>query len=400
MIDIIRRVTHDAALNRRLRSAAWPATALVLCLLGWFDLTQHYAADAAVALALSCARAAPLLWCRSRPLFAWGISLATVAVTALATTPVSPAETWPWAVTSLACYLAVAGAAAPRLSRLRAAAMSAAFLGVTALLLAAFPNRGSWSSLLVSAVGTALVLAAAEVVRDRDRTRRRLVEQEQISESERTRRALLEERARIGRELHDVVAHHMSLIAVRAETAPYRLPHCDEDARDEFKAINGSAREALTDMRRLLGLLRGDDTSAERAPQPAATDIPLLVEQAGPEVRLELDGDLDGIASTTGLCAYRIVQEALSNARRHAPGSATTVSLHRAPEALRVAVDCAPRLAGPTTAVPRTASNSGTGHGLMGMRERVALVGGEFSAGATPDGGFAVTATLPLLGAR
>ena len=157
--------------------------------------------------------------------------------------------------------------------------------------------------------------------------------QAERTDLERARRAVLEERARIARELHDVVAHRLSLIAVRAETAPYRLADLPGPVRDEFGSLSGAAREALTDMRRLLGVLRDDRPSA-RAPQPRLADVPVLVEaarRAGMPVEMSVPPVLEPVPSAVGICAYRIVQESLSNASRHAQGAAVTVSMdHRA----------------------------------------------------------------------
>ncbi len=184
----------------------------------------------------------------------------------------------------------------------------------------------------------------------------------------------------------------MSLIAVRAETAPYRLPDSSAEVRQEFRAVSAAAREALVDMRRLLGLLRGDQ-AAERMPQPDLAQLPDLVKEAGSSAELEVVGDLGSVPETVGVCAYRIVQESLSNARRHAVGAPVSVRVRRGALALEIAVDNGPHAAEPAAALPGAA---GAGHGLMGMRERVALLGGEFSARTTPEGGFSVTARLPL----
>lgn len=383
-MTVIAWPTMNTELTRRL---ALPVSALALTGLGWADLVQHYALDAGSALMLSAARALPLLWSRARPSLALGVSLAAVVLTAVLTRPVSAAEPWPMAVTSLAAVVALLVLAGSRLTRRACNALGLAVSALTAVLLAALPGRGGWSELVPVVIATALALVAAEVLRDRARTRARLAEQEQISETERTRRALLEERARIGRELHDVVAHHMSLIAVRAETAPYRLPECSPDVREEFRAVSGAARDALTDMRRLLGLLRGDEAAA-RVPQPELGQLAALVRESGTEATLEVVGELDTVPATAGVSAYRIVQESLSNARRHARGAAVDVRLHRTEASLRITVRNGPGADRPTAV--------GDGHGLMGMRERVAVLGGEFSAGAGPDGGFSVMADLPL----
>jgi signal transduction histidine kinase len=206
---------------------------------------------------------------------------------------------------------------------------------------------------------------------------------------------VLEERARIGRELHDVVAHHMSLVAVRAESAPRRLGAMPEPMRAEFGALSASAREALADMRRLLGVLRSD-LPAERAPQPGLPDLPGLVDiarRAGMTVELSAPPALAKVPPSTGVCAYRIIQEALSNAARHAAGAPITVSVHHNGDTLTLHV-----ANGPGVPARPPAGAHGPGHGLTGMRERAELLGGSVAAGPAPDGGFAVSAALPLSG--
>jgi signal transduction histidine kinase len=251
-------------------------------------------------------------------------------------------------------------------------------------------------SVLAGTLGTVALSAAAIAVDSlgsRRRAQQALADQAERTELEQARRAVLEERARIARELHDVVAHHMSLIAVRAETAPYRLAGMPEPVREEFSSLSGAAREALADMRRLLGVLRNYQP-AERAPQPQLADLPALVEtarQAGVPVELSAAPALRPVPAGVGVCAYRIVQESLSNAGRHAPGAAVTVSVAHGTGAvvLRVAN-------GPGGAAGPAGSGHGPGQGLAGMQERVALLGGWLSAGPAPDGGFVVSAVLPL----
>jgi signal transduction histidine kinase len=215
------------------------------------------------------------------------------------------------------------------------------------------------------------------------------------SDLDAAQRAVLEERTRIAREMHDVVAHHMSLIAVQAETAPYRLSGLSAAARDEFAALSATARESLSDLRRLLGVLRSD-SPAEREPQPQLADVATLVEatrRAGVSVELSMAANgSPAVSHAVGLCAYRIVQEALSNAGRHAPGASVRVALERDLDALRLDVVNGP----PTAAVQAPAKGARPGHGIAGMRERVALVGGSISTGPREEGGFAVSAVLPL----
>lgn len=226
------------------------------------------------------------------------------------------------------------------------------------------------------------------------RARRALAAQAERTELEEARRAVLEERTRVARELHDVVAHHMSLIAVQTETARYRLPGLPEPALVEFASVSEQARKALTEMRRLLGVLRHNGP-AERTPQPQLDDVPALVaasRAAGVAVELAMPQEARRVPPGVGLCAYRLVQEALANASRHAPGSSVSVRLELAGEALLVSV-----VNGPSAAAPAlSAGPERAGHGLIGMRERVALLGGSFRAGPRPDGGFALSAVVPL----
>jgi len=234
---------------------------------------------------------------------------------------------------------------------------------------------------------------AVDSIGSRLRTQRALAAQAERTEVERARRAVLEERTRIARELHDVVAHHMSLIAVRAETAPYRLSDLPESARAEFGSLSAVAREALADMRRLLGVLRHDQP-AGLAPQPRLSDLPALVDaarRAGVSVELSVPPALDQMPSGIGVCAYRIVQESLSNASQHAPGATVTVSVEHDSGAVQLRV-----ANGPGDPADPSGNERGPGHGLTGMRERVALLGGSLSAGPAPGGGFVVSAVLPL----
>ncbi|MER6811412.1 histidine kinase [Spirillospora sp. NPDC000708] len=245
--------------------------------------------------------------------------------------------------------------------------------------------------------------------------------------------AVMRERARIARELHDVVAHSVSMIAVQAETAPYTMDDLSPEARAGYTEIAKTAREALVEMRRLLSVLRADakpEPDAANSPQPRLDRLPDLIEQhrgAGGAVDLAVHGDPRALSTTVELSAYRIVQEALTNARRHAPGAGVHVDLTFLPDRLAVRVrddgsagstrvlnldDPAARTAvldpagagpaGPTrlegARPPAGAPGGGPGggHGLVGMRERATMLGGRFSAGPATDGGFLVEAELPL----
>ncbi|MEU6790462.1 sensor histidine kinase [Nonomuraea wenchangensis] len=200
------------------------------------------------------------------------------------------------------------------------------------------------------------------------------------------------ERARIARELHDVVAHHISLVAVQAETARLAVPGMPQAGAERLLAIGDTARQALTEMRRLLGVLREDDgTEASWRPQPGLRlhELNELLdgsrEASGAATRLILRGAPAELDPGVELAAYRIVQEALTNARRHAPGAAVDVELHYTGAGLRLSIrDNGP---GPL--------DGKDGHGLAGMRERAAAVGGELVTGPAPGGGFLVQAVLP-----
>ncbi len=244
---------------------------------------------------------------------------------------------------------------------------------------------------------TLLFLAGALVVGESLRKRGLAVAeldatQEAMAESIRAR-TVMEERARIARELHDIVAHHLSVIAIESESARLTSPKLSRDAGRRLEAIASTAREALTETRRLLGILREDTgDAADRTPQPGLGDLDDLIERAeatGTPVRLIRQGKAARLPLSIDLAAYRIVQEALTNARRHAPGAAVDVEVSYRDEALDLRIrDYGPGAPG---------GEPVEGHGLMGMRERATLAGGTFSAGQAEGGGFEVTITLPTI---
>lgn len=265
--------------------------------------------------------------------------------------------------------------------------------GAGAVLHLIAPDRSSGSALLLTILG-AVVLVIGGAVRERGVAQRRLAEQETISEAERAQRTLLEERTRIARELHDVVAHHMSVITVQADSAPYRISGLPKAAEEEFTAIAAAARESLGEMRRLLSVLRSDGTEGDRAPQPGLDRLQQLVEatvRAGLPVELSLSRELGEVPPAVDLSAYRIVQEALANVVRHAPGARTRVLVATDIDHLVVLI-----VNGPAAGRSSPLETSGTGHGLVGMRERVRLTGGTLDVGPLPDGGFRVAARIPL----
>lgn len=212
------------------------------------------------------------------------------------------------------------------------------------------------------------------------------------------------ERARIARELHDVVAHHISMISVQAETARVTVPDLAPEGARRLGEIGDTARAGLTEMRRLLGVLRSDadaDAEDERQPQPGLQQVKSLIDDsrtaAGGRVRLIVSGPVTSFDPGVELTAYRIMQEALTNARRHASGAAVDVELRYEQDLLLVRVRDNGPGPGPagTHAGASGARSAGSGHGLLGMRERAVTVGGTLRTGAAPGGGFLVEAELP-----
>ncbi len=207
---------------------------------------------------------------------------------------------------------------------------------------------------------------------------------------ERARFAAAEERGRIARELHDVIAHNVSLMVLQAGAARQVLDREPERVREPLLAIEQSGREAIAEMRRLLGILRQNGGPLSLAPQPGLDQLGELAEQArraGLAVDLQVEGVTEPVPTGLGLTAYRIVQEGLTNAMKHAGPARVTVSVRQAPDEFQI--DIVDDGAGPDDAP------SG-GHGLTGMQERVSVYGGTLETGARPGGGFRVAARLPL----
>ena len=210
---------------------------------------------------------------------------------------------------------------------------------------------------------------------------------------ERARVAAVEERARIARELHDVVSHGLSGITLEAAGAERALERDPERVRDALRAIQDAGREATEELRRLLGVMRAGEGAFGEAPLPTLRRADELVARArrrDADVRLRIEGDLDALPAGVDVAAYRILQEAVTNLLKHAPGAAADVVIRRSPELLVLEVtDDGPG---------RSSTPARPGHGLIGMRERVALYGGALEAGPLPAGGFRIHARFPLTG--
>jgi signal transduction histidine kinase len=229
--------------------------------------------------------------------------------------------------------------------------------------------------------------ALAEHEREAAEMRATLAEREREAAA---RIAVAEERARIARELHDIVAHAMSVMVLQVGAVRHKLPPGLDDGRDALGRVEQAGRTALAEMRRLLGAMRNDGDGVELGPQPGLDALDSLAEdvgRAGLPVRLHVDGEPVPLPRAIDLSAYRIVQEGLTNALKHARASHADVTVRYRPGELEVEV---------VDDGAGVATCDGIGYGLVGIRERVKIYGGEMSAGSAPDGGFVLRARLPL----
>jgi signal transduction histidine kinase len=265
-----------------------------------------------------------------------------------------------------------------------------------------------WTTLLQTFFLT-VIFALSWVIGDRLRTRRayyaELEERAARLHREReaqSKAAVAAERARIARELHDVVAHNVSVMVVQADGAAYVLDAAPDQAKQALSTISTTGRQALAEMRRLLGLLRaGDDAGGEYVPQPGVDQLADLIDQvrgAGLPVRFEVAGRARPLSSGVELTAYRVVQEALTNVRKHGgDGASANVLLGFGDAALDLLIEDDGR--GARHELYAQGGPDGLGQGLIGMRERIGMVGGTLDAGPRPGGGFRISAVLPLRGA-
>jgi signal transduction histidine kinase len=229
----------------------------------------------------------------------------------------------------------------------------------------------------------------------RERAERAEAAEERATRAEREREAaarvaVAEERTRIARELHDIVAHSVSIMVLQVGAIRHKLSEVLPEDRDALRGVEQTGRGALAEMRRLLGAMRRDGDGVELAPHPGVDRLDSLLEdvdRAGLPVRLHVDGDPFPLPRAIDLSAYRIVQEGLTNALKHARASQADVTFRYGSDELRIEVrDNGEGLA----------KSDGLGHGLVGIRERVKIYGGEMTAGAVPEGGFVLGARLPL----
>jgi signal transduction histidine kinase len=354
----------------------------------------------AFAVGLVLAQTLPLTWRRRHPLI---VSLVTGLATAGYGLAPYPDLAMPIPIGGVVGFYSVAAWGGRR-----AAVVSGVVAAVVVVVAMSLPRTDAD---LVDAAFVSLALAGAWLLGDRARVQRALaaelqdravrLEHERADEA---RRAVASERARIARELHDVVAHHVSMMVVQAEAGPVAVERDPARAAGAFAAIAATGRQALVEMRRLLGMLRGDEEQAPSlAPQPGLAEVASLVEQvgrAGLQVELVVEGTRTPLPAGIDLSAYRIVQEALTNAVKHGGAGRARVLVRYGPDDLRLLISN--EVAGgdgSESASGRRSTDSDRQvrrSGLVGMRERVNLFGGELHTGPGPDGGFTVDARIPI----
>ena len=393
------------------RGWAWLTSAfsaVVLLSVAWPVLAAVHGLHPAVAMVLALGPSAALLL--AVPLPRWGAALGVVSVlaTVLACSNGSGAPS-PWPVTLMIAFALLLLLLALR-TPWRPPVLAWALASVLSLGATLFLDWGSLANGIVAASLGAAAIVLGTGIRALAAGRNELAAERGRSREHVLRRAELEERTRIAQELHDVVAHGLSVISVQAMTAEYRLEGVGEPVAQEFRGIADAARRALGEMRGLLALLRNSDDTP-LAPQPGLSELDRVVEEtraAGAEIGLSVEGNLE-VSPAAGLAVFRMVQEGLSNAVRHAPGApidvavtlpgagrgaggSPAVEVHPLPDDgwILVRVSNPPAPAG--SALP---SAPGAGLGLKGVGDRAAALGGSAQAGPTPEGGFLLEARIP-----
>ncbi|GAA1941164.1 hypothetical protein GCM10009689_22840 [Brevibacterium antiquum] len=385
---------------------AWVAvifTAIVMLAVESSIAVGVHEAPVALAFIVTVIHAGSMPLSMLRPLF--GAIVSVIACGALPLLgPYLSGAPWPWMVPMMITQILIilivglrahwGVALAALLASIAISAAAAVFGHIQ------YPESRSESSIVNIVIFSCIAggfYVAAVIVQQWHLIRSQLLQEQENTAEEHSKRVVVEEKTRIARELHDIVAHSMSIINIQASSAPFRHPNIDADVEKEFEDISISARHALTEMRGLLGVLRNDDSGQQLAPQPKFSEVEGLVkkaQQAGVNVTMERSGGpLDrSLRDSTGLAGYRIVQEALSNAIRHATESQIHIKIDSGGTALWINVGNTAGK-GPSEA----AKNEVHRHqGLIGMRERAASVGGELRTGWTSSGGFEVEAVLPL----
>ena len=371
-----------AAVRGHPRVADAALAVLLAALVQWEILTTAVTGSKWLLMPAGLAMTIPLAWRRAAPLPALLFVMAAGAAVGL-TTADSDAVAQAPQTTFLAELLALYSVAAH-------AERKPALIGLLV----------SWAALVAAEPGDFVVMGPAwagiwltgRLVRAREQDARRLRELAQALERERVeeaRLAVAEERTRIARELHDVIAHAMSTIVLEAGAERVNLGEGQTSARQTLHSIERTGRQALAEMRRLVGVLRTEEDGPELAPQPSLTHLDLLIEQvgrAGVPVELRVVGEPVQLAPGLDISAYRIVQEALTNILKHGGEARATVVVAYGDRMLELEI----------LDDGRGGTPDGSGHGIVGLRERVALFGGSIEAAGQEGGGFAVRARLLL----
>ncbi|MEG3628583.1 histidine kinase [Streptomyces sp. C6-003] len=393
------KTATDGPLTRRLRGrlreyAAYAPHAVVTAaalLALWGGSVASGTSDGPLAWLSGLVCAVPVLITLVRPVGAFWMSMAATPVMAALGSSWSD---WPWLPGAFICHLSVLVFVAIR-TRPRTAAWMWAVTALYGFLAETGFSGGHYSTNSAPMlVLSALALLAVSVWHIRRQARQEVTAQQTVTAHERSRRTLLEERTTIARELHDVVAHHMSVVAIQAEAAPYRVENPPEELERAFATIRENAVAALTELRRVLGVVRAEDYEAPDAPQPTLADLDTLlanVREAGLTVGKAVTGAVRELPPGVELSAYRIVQEALSNTLRHAPGATARVEVSYVLGGLGLRV-----VNGPIPQGSLVKPSPGAGHGITGMRERVTMLNGEMTTGPTDEGGYEVAVFLPV----
>jgi signal transduction histidine kinase len=352
--------------------------------------SAEWSASVAVEVVVALVCAVPLVWRRSHPIVVAVVVAAGVLAAGAVVAPVQgPFEVFVAYVVAL-YSVGVHSEKQPGLRVLAAVSVSGALCWLAVSRLGDGADYGDWFPGIVWGVFAWGVGRVIRRYNERMLTLHRLTVELEAERDARAREAVTVERARIARELHDVVAHNISVMGVQAAAASRIMTGDEPEVRAALLAIETTGRETVDEMRRMLGILRRSEDELALTPQPSLRDLDALVAQvraAGLDVEARVEGEPRPLPAGLDLSAYRIVQEALTNALKHAAPARVEVVVRYADDA--VVIEVSDDGAGGSGA-------RGTGNGLVGMRERVALFGGEFRAGKRVEGGWALHATLPV----
>ena len=387
---------QDMKLKMRESPAKWTDRLIVLAL-GGLGLAEIwifvglYPVNTFLANIFLCLFAClPLLWRRRAPVAVLFICVAMLGIQANFFNPTSQPPLTTFVLLLVVFYSVAAHGEGFRADVGAAVAFAAEILAIDVPRFLAGENPGdiipAWAFIIVFwFIGKTIRQRRLQAVELEDRA-----SQLELEREERARLAVAEERSRISRELHDIIAHSVSVMVVQAQAAQRLLEGEQREARQALGSIETTGRQALAEMRRLLGTLRRTDAELALAPQPSLKHLDALVEQAreaGLPVELSVEGDAGSLPPGVDLTAYRIAQEALTNVRKHAGGAHASVVVRRSDDGIELEI---------TDDGSGSDKNDGTGQGLIGMRERVALYGGVFESGKREGGGYVVRARLPL----